>query len=84
MEKQNVTLALPKELLHKAKRLAVERHISLSGLLVEALRALVEQEDRYLEAKQRQLRWLEEGFDFGLNDHIDWKREDLHERNTNA
>lgn len=84
MEKQNVTLALPKELLRKAKRVAVERHTSLSGLLVEALRTLVDQEDRYLEAKQRQLHWLEEGFDFGLNDHIDWKRDDLHERTADA
>jgi hypothetical protein len=80
MEKQNVTLTVPKELLRKAKRIAFERQLSLSGLLVKALTELIEHEDRYAEAQRRQLNWLEEGFDFGLQGNIDWKRDDLYER----
>ena len=37
MEKQNVTLSLPKALLQKAKLMAVRQDKSLSQLLVEAL-----------------------------------------------
>lgn len=34
MEHQKVTLSLPKELLKRAKHIAIERGTSLSGLLV--------------------------------------------------
>jgi hypothetical protein len=37
MEKQNVTLALPKETLRKAKAIAAQRNSSLSALLTQAL-----------------------------------------------
>ncbi|MBI2357305.1 MAG: hypothetical protein HYV04_00035, partial [Deltaproteobacteria bacterium] len=37
VEKQNVTLSIPKDVLREAKHLAVDRGISLSGFLVEAL-----------------------------------------------
>lgn len=80
MEKQNVTLSLPKELLRKAKILAVERQLSLSALMTDLLRNAVEKDSRYEEAKRRQLAWLESGFDMGIQGEIDWKRQDLHEQ----
>jgi hypothetical protein len=47
METQNITLALPKELIYKAKRVALERRTSVSGLMAQALAEIVAQEDHY-------------------------------------
>ena len=80
METQNITLALPKELLYKVKRVALERRTSVSGLLTQALTEIVAREDSYISARQRHLAWLEHGADLGTNGMIEWQREDLHER----
>lgn len=80
MERQNVTLSLPKETLRKAKILAAERQTSLSALLTETVEEIVAKSDRYEIAKQRQLVLMERGFDFGLDETITWTRDDLHER----
>ena len=80
MEKQNITLSLPKDLLQKAKILAVKRNTSLSGLLSEYIARMTNEEEAYQLAKTRHRRLMKEGFDFGLKGKIPWKREDLHER----
>jgi hypothetical protein len=77
---QNITLALPKELLRKAKILAIQRNTSLSGLLTQTLVALVSDQEAYEQARQRALADLKTGFDLGTQGNITWKREDLHER----
>lgn len=80
MEKQNVTLSLPKETLRKAKILAAERQTSLSSLLTETLEAIVAKADMYEIARQRQLVLMEKGYDFGLSESTSWARDELHER----
>jgi hypothetical protein len=80
MEKQNITLAIPKDLLNKAKSVAAKRNITLSRLLVSVLEALVSEDERYEEAKQRHLELLERGFNLGTQGQIDWKRDALHDR----
>jgi hypothetical protein len=80
METQNVTLAIPKPILRKAKLLAVEQQTSLSGLMTQLLTDLVEQSDRYAEARARHLAWLRYGANLGTHGVISWTREDLHER----
>jgi hypothetical protein len=80
MEKQNVTLSLSKNVLRKAKLLAVRRGASLSGLLVEALTQLVEREDAYMEAQRRHLACLDQASDMGTLGHVPTTRETLHER----
>ena len=80
METQNITLALPKELIYRAKRVALERRTSVSGLLAQALAEIVAREDSYASARQRHLAWLEHCADLGTNGKIGWRREDLHER----
>lgn len=80
VEKQNITLSLPKSLLRKAKIIAIGRDTSLSGLLADTLIELVEREDQYEIAKQRQLTWLDQGMDLGTEGKIGWSRESLHER----
>jgi hypothetical protein len=77
---QNVTLAIPKELLRKAKILAIQRNTSLSGLLTQTLIEMVSDQERYEQARQHNLELLRQGFDFGTHGKLTWKREDLHER----
>ena len=79
-ETQNITLSLPKEILLKVKLIAVRRQVSMSGLLVKTLEALVEQEDAYVSAQRRHLQWLEEGFDLGTAGQIVTQRGELHEQ----
>lgn len=80
MEKQNVTLSIPKDVLQKAKIRAIKQNTSLSSLLTQALIDIVEQADQYELAKERHLAWLEHGTDLGTEGHISWSREELHER----
>jgi hypothetical protein len=80
MEKQNITLALPKHLLQRAKLLAVQKQTSISGLLTEALEEIVDSEEGYSRARDRHLTLMAQGFDLGTEGSIDWTRDELHER----
>jgi hypothetical protein len=80
METQNVTLAIKKNVLRKAKVIAVKRQTSLSRLLNEYIEEIVTQDDEYEQAMQRQLTWLEQGFDLGTGGQATWTRDELHER----
>jgi hypothetical protein len=77
---QNVTLSIPKDILRKAKILAVNKNTSLSGLLTQTLADLVAHQEAYEQARQRNLTLLKNGFNLGTQGHIAWKREELHER----
>jgi hypothetical protein len=77
---QNVTLSIPKDILRKAKILAVNKNTSLSGLLTQTLTDLVAHQEAYEQARQRNLTLLKNGFNLGTQGHIVWKREELHER----
>ena len=79
MEYQNVTLSLPKEVLKKAKILAIEQDSSLSGLMSRLLEELVSKRDAYCEAREHHLAVFEK-LDLGTGGHVDWSREGLHER----
>jgi hypothetical protein len=80
MERQNITLSIPKDLLQKVKIIAVKNNMSLSGLLSDYLAKITNEEDAYQIAQAKHRRLLKKGFDFGLEGEIPWKREDLHER----
>lgn len=77
---QNVTLAIPKELLRKAKIIAIQKNTSLSGLLTQTLTEMVSRQEMYEQARQHNLELLRQGFDFGTQGGLTWKREELHER----
>ena len=81
---QNVTLAIPKDILRKAKILAVQRNTSLSALLTQTLAELVSDQEAYEQARRRSLKTLKTGFDLGTQGSITWKREELHERQTGS
>lgn len=80
MERQNVTLSLPKSLLKKAKTLASKEDRSLSELLRETLEERVMQKSGYQRARERQIALMKKGFDLGSKGKITITREDLHER----
>ena len=80
MEKQNITLSVPKDILLKVKLLAVQRQTSVSGLLTQTLEQLVRREEAYAHARQRHLQWLEQGVDLGTGGQILTGRDELHER----
>lgn len=80
MEKQNVTLSLPKGLLRKAKILAVKKDKSLTEMVRELLEEEIRREEGYRRAMARHRRILEEGIDLGTSGKIKVSREDIHER----
>ena len=80
MANQNITLSIPKDILRKAKVIAIQRQTSLSGLLTEYLEEIVRNEDKYTQSQQRHLRMLEQGLDLGTEGQINIRRDDLHER----
>lgn len=80
MDKQNVTLSIPKDVLQKVKIRAIEQNTSLSNFLTQALIRIVEQADQYELAKKRQTAWLQQGFDMGTQGKVSWTHEELHGR----
>ena len=80
MERQNVTLSLPKSLLKKAKTLATKEDRSLSELLRETLEERVMQKSGYQRARERQIALMKKGFDMGSKGKVAVTREELHER----
>ncbi len=80
MEKQNVTLSIPKMLLRQAKIMAASQDKSLSQFLRESLEEKVREEADYSKAQKRQLRLLKKGLDLGTKGQIKISRDDLHAR----
>jgi hypothetical protein len=83
MEKtQNITLSIPKDILRKAKILAIEKNTSLSNLLTQSLVDLVTNNEGYEQARRRNLALLQVGLNLGTQGNLTWKRAELHERHT--
>ncbi|HUT83274.1 MAG TPA: CopG family transcriptional regulator [Thermodesulfobacteriota bacterium] len=80
MEKQNITLSLPREVLKKGKMLAAERGISFNELVRKLIQATTENEEEYRTAAERQIRMMKKGFNLGTKGKISWKRNELHKR----
>jgi hypothetical protein len=80
MQTQNITLAISKDVLAKARQLAVVRRTSLSALVTQMIVDIVDQDDSYRAARERQLAVLQNGFDLGSHGAASWRREELHER----
>ena len=76
--KQNITLRIDKDLIRKAKVLAAQRQTSVSQMLSQELRKIIEDAEQYELAKRRALADLTTGFHFG--GRITASREELHER----
>jgi len=80
MEKQNITLSLPKEILKKGKMLATKKGISLNELIRELLQISTESDEGYRISADRQITRMKEGIQLGTKGGISWKRDQLHQR----
>lgn len=76
--KQNITLNLEKEIIKKGKVIAARKDVSISRMLSDLLKSVVESDQCYEAAKKSALQSLKKGVHLG--GRITWKREDLHER----
>ncbi|MGC8778326.1 MAG: CopG family transcriptional regulator, partial [Candidatus Caldatribacteriaceae bacterium] len=78
MEYQNITLAIPREILRRAKRIATERGISLSGLLTQLLTEYALGEEEYRKARRNHMAMMGK-FDLGTSGNpVTQSREILH------
>ena len=81
MDTQDITIAISRDILLKARLLAVKRQTSISGLLTQALADLVQQDEQaYTHAQQRHLRWLDCAADLGTDGLLTAERGTLHNR----
>jgi hypothetical protein len=75
--KQNITVAIESSLLKKARAVAARRGLSVSALLADELRELVESDSVYTTARKRALSLLSTPLSLGGRAMT---REALHER----
>ena len=75
---QNITLSLDKELIRKVKHVAVERGTSISGLLADHLRRIVEEDEEYQRARKKAVALMKRGLKLGGK--IRASRDEWHER----
>jgi hypothetical protein len=80
MEKQNVTLSIPRLLLKQVKIIAASQDKSLSQLMRESLEEKVREETDYNKARKRQLRLLKKGLNLGTGGQVKTSRDELHAR----
>ncbi len=76
--KQNITLAIDKPLLKRARAIAAQRGTSISTLLAQELGRLVDREAAYAQARTKALAHLENPFHLGGTGIPN--REALHDR----
>jgi hypothetical protein len=76
--KQNITLALDKQVVKKARALAAQRGTSVSAMLADELRRMVGDGASYEQAKVKALAQLSSPFRLGGEQVTD--RESLHDR----
>ena len=80
MQRQNVTVSLPPEILKQARHLAIERGTSLSALLATCLEDLVRNEPAYRAAQRRAVARMRKGLHMGVGERPSWTRDELHDR----
>ena len=80
METQNVKLSLPRDLIRRARHVAVERGVSLSALVGSCLAEVVAPQPAYEQARDRAIARMREGLPMGVGERPTWTRDELHER----
>jgi hypothetical protein len=77
---KNVTLSLPEPLLRKFRVYAASHNQSMTSLVVEAMRKLVENEEEEELAHRRFVELMKNAPDRGTGGKITWTRDEIHER----
>jgi hypothetical protein len=76
--KQNITLSIEKEIIKKGKLIAAQHDTSISKMLSEQVKQIIDKEEQYQAAKRSALQTLKEGFHLG--GRITWRRKDFYGR----
>ena len=79
-EHRNVTLSLPEPLLRRFRVYAAARNESMTSLMAEAIRALIERDEQTAAMNRRFLERIRNAPDRGTGGNIRWSREEMHER----
>ncbi len=79
MATRNITLALPSDLVRRARIIAAARETSVSALVAEYLQSLARQADDYEALWQEEQRLMAEGLPMRVG-RVTWSRADSHER----
>jgi len=74
-----VTLSLPEALLRKFRVYAAARNQSMTSVMAEAIRILVDEDGKGVKAKRRFLERVQNAPDRGTGGTIGWTRDELHE-----
>lgn len=77
---RNVTLSLPETLLRRFRVYAASRNQSMTSLMTEAIRTLMEHDGQAAKAKRRFLERIGNAPDRGTRGKVRWTRDELHER----
>jgi Arc/MetJ-type ribon-helix-helix transcriptional regulator len=77
---KNVTLSLPEPLLRRFRVHAAARNESMTSVMAEAIRALIERDEQTATMNRRFLERIRTAPDRGTGGAIRWSREELHER----
>ncbi len=72
MEKQNVTLSLPRDLIKRVKVLAAEQDSSISAILERLLSEYANHQDGYRQARQDHASLLKNSFELGTGGSSSW------------
>ncbi len=78
--KQNITLAIDKQLLRRARAYAAQRGASVSSMLADELRLMIERETGYEQSRRHALSLLDNPLPLGARRPE--SRDDLHDRKS--
>ncbi|QTV80525.1 DUF6364 family protein [Microbacterium sp. NIBRBAC000506063] len=80
MSTRNITLALPADLIRRAKVYAAAHDTSISAMVAEMLSSRVAMETDYDEAWAAEVEVMKQGFGSGFSGEITWTRDELYDR----
>ncbi len=80
MEKQNVTLSLPKDTIRRAKVQAARENKSLTKYTQEAIEEKLRKDSGYEEARRHWMKEVSRGYDLGIKGKLKISRDEMHER----
>lgn len=76
----NVTLSLPRPLLQQFRVYAAKRNRSMTSIMTDAIRTLLDNKDETERAAQRAIERMRNAPDWGTRGKITWTRDEIHER----
>ena len=77
---RNVTLSLPEPLLRRFRVYAAERNQSMTSLVADAIRKILDEDSDYEKAKRRFLEGIRNAPSLGSYGKASWTRDEIHER----